>query len=304
MTWTVGPAVPRDEHISKRQLGRVSQAERTAAAKALRWGQEGGPGPVAFAEPGGHLDAAVDTGGVAGGRPPVAFYKVLWLLLREELEGAGVSSARPPSPPHSVLSPGIFQNMEKVVVPSVTLIVGCGVSSLTLLMLIIIYVSVWRWCPRGAGGVLGQGSRGFPGRGQPGSLLTPSPLEVAVGEGAAQRPLVSLLLSQRLLSALSPPASAITDGQHPHLCYPSPLQPPTCCLFQFLTDPCSRDTDRGALRVGGHGRSRPGRAGAVPACSCLALGPHCPLHSEPFPWWTPAQPAPALPLDHWGPQTP
>ncbi|XP_045437200.1 adhesion G protein-coupled receptor B1 isoform X3 [Pipistrellus kuhlii] len=36
-------------------------------------------------------------------------------------------------------------NMEKVAVPSVTLIVGCGVSSLTLLMLIIIYVSVWRY---------------------------------------------------------------------------------------------------------------------------------------------------------------
>ena len=34
--------------------------------------------------------------------------------------------------------------MEKGATPSVTLIVGCGVSSLTLLMLIIIYVSVWR----------------------------------------------------------------------------------------------------------------------------------------------------------------
>ncbi|XP_049629783.1 adhesion G protein-coupled receptor B1 isoform X2 [Suncus etruscus] len=36
-------------------------------------------------------------------------------------------------------------NMEKVIVPSVTLIVGCGVSSLTLLLLIIIYASVWRY---------------------------------------------------------------------------------------------------------------------------------------------------------------
>nr|XP_030732145.1 adhesion G protein-coupled receptor B1 [Globicephala melas] len=36
-------------------------------------------------------------------------------------------------------------NMEKAIVPSVALIVGCGVSSLTLLMLIIIYVSVWRY---------------------------------------------------------------------------------------------------------------------------------------------------------------
>lgn len=36
------------------------------------------------------------------------------------------------------------QNMDKATVPSVTLIVGCGVSSLTLLMLVIIYVSVWR----------------------------------------------------------------------------------------------------------------------------------------------------------------
>uniref|UniRef100_A0A452F6Z5 Adhesion G protein-coupled receptor B1 n=1 Tax=Capra hircus TaxID=9925 RepID=A0A452F6Z5_CAPHI len=36
-------------------------------------------------------------------------------------------------------------SMEKAAAPSVTLIVGCGVSSLTLLMLIIIYVSVWRY---------------------------------------------------------------------------------------------------------------------------------------------------------------
>ena len=47
--------------------------------------------------------------------------------------------------PHSVLCPPRDpQSMEKVATPSVKLIVGCGVSSLTLLMLIIIYVSVWR----------------------------------------------------------------------------------------------------------------------------------------------------------------
>lgn len=34
--------------------------------------------------------------------------------------------------------------MDKALLPSVTLIVGCGVSSLTLLLLIIIYVSVWK----------------------------------------------------------------------------------------------------------------------------------------------------------------
>lgn len=38
----------------------------------------------------------------------------------------------------------VLQNMDKLQLPSVTLIVGCGVSSLTLLLLIIIYVSVWR----------------------------------------------------------------------------------------------------------------------------------------------------------------
>ncbi|KAL8181570.1 UNVERIFIED_CONTAM: Adhesion G protein-coupled receptor B1 [Gekko kuhli] len=38
-----------------------------------------------------------------------------------------------------------LKNTEKVLVPSVTLIVGCGVSSLTLLLLIIIYISVWRY---------------------------------------------------------------------------------------------------------------------------------------------------------------
>uniref|UniRef100_A0AAY4AGY7 Adhesion G protein-coupled receptor B1 n=1 Tax=Denticeps clupeoides TaxID=299321 RepID=A0AAY4AGY7_9TELE len=36
-------------------------------------------------------------------------------------------------------------NTDTVSLPSVTLIVGCGVSSLTLLLLIIIYVSVWRY---------------------------------------------------------------------------------------------------------------------------------------------------------------
>ncbi|XP_035650839.1 adhesion G protein-coupled receptor B1-like [Oncorhynchus keta] len=36
-------------------------------------------------------------------------------------------------------------NMDKNLLPSVTLIVGCGVSSLTLLLLIIIYVSVWKY---------------------------------------------------------------------------------------------------------------------------------------------------------------
>ncbi|XP_057195390.1 adhesion G protein-coupled receptor B1 isoform X9 [Triplophysa rosa] len=41
------------------------------------------------------------------------------------------------------LNPGV--NMDKTQLPSVTLIVGCGVSSLTLLLLIIIYVSVWRY---------------------------------------------------------------------------------------------------------------------------------------------------------------
>uniref|UniRef100_A0A8C6MJ94 Adhesion G protein-coupled receptor B1b n=1 Tax=Nothobranchius furzeri TaxID=105023 RepID=A0A8C6MJ94_NOTFU len=35
--------------------------------------------------------------------------------------------------------------MDKQLLPSVTLIVGCGVSSLTLLLLIIIYVSVWKY---------------------------------------------------------------------------------------------------------------------------------------------------------------
>lgn len=58
----------------------------------------------------------------------------------------GQAPRRPPQvcPPLTLLRPPDPQNMEKVAAPSVTLIVGCGVSSLTLLMLIIIYVSVWR----------------------------------------------------------------------------------------------------------------------------------------------------------------
>uniref|UniRef100_A0A673KMF5 Brain-specific angiogenesis inhibitor 1-like n=1 Tax=Sinocyclocheilus rhinocerous TaxID=307959 RepID=A0A673KMF5_9TELE len=37
------------------------------------------------------------------------------------------------------------RNMDKSLLPSVTMIVGCGVSSLTLLLLLIIYVSVWKY---------------------------------------------------------------------------------------------------------------------------------------------------------------
>ncbi|XP_062847343.1 adhesion G protein-coupled receptor B1 [Trichomycterus rosablanca] len=43
------------------------------------------------------------------------------------------------------LSPDASMDPSKSQLPSVTLIVGCGVSSLTLLLLIIIYVSVWRY---------------------------------------------------------------------------------------------------------------------------------------------------------------
>ncbi|XP_060725780.1 adhesion G protein-coupled receptor B1 isoform X3 [Tachysurus vachellii] len=43
------------------------------------------------------------------------------------------------------LSPDANMDPSKSQLPSVTLIVGCGVSSLTLLLLIIIYVSVWRY---------------------------------------------------------------------------------------------------------------------------------------------------------------
>uniref|UniRef100_A0A4W4FL01 Adhesion G protein-coupled receptor B1b n=1 Tax=Electrophorus electricus TaxID=8005 RepID=A0A4W4FL01_ELEEL len=41
--------------------------------------------------------------------------------------------------------PNPESNMDKNLLPSVTMIVGCGVSSLTLLLLIIIYVSVWKY---------------------------------------------------------------------------------------------------------------------------------------------------------------
>ena len=64
----------------------------------------------------------------------------------------------------SVPRPGTRQNMEKAAVPSVTLVVGCGVSSLTLLMLIIIYVSVWRCCFRRGRGGSGRCTQ-LPGRG-------------------------------------------------------------------------------------------------------------------------------------------
>ena len=69
-------------------------------------------------------------------------------LLDVGAPGAAGRAGSPASPqvclPLTLLRPPDPQNMEKVAAPSVTLIVGCGVSSLTLLMLIIIYVSVWR----------------------------------------------------------------------------------------------------------------------------------------------------------------
>uniref|UniRef100_G1L3R8 Adhesion G protein-coupled receptor B1 n=1 Tax=Ailuropoda melanoleuca TaxID=9646 RepID=G1L3R8_AILME len=62
--------------------------------------------------------------------------------------GPGVERAGcTPAPPGltAVSLPWNPQNMEKAAAPSVTLIVGCGVSSVALLMLIIVYVSVWRY---------------------------------------------------------------------------------------------------------------------------------------------------------------
>ncbi|KAF4100973.1 hypothetical protein G5714_019169 [Onychostoma macrolepis] len=44
-----------------------------------------------------------------------------------------------------IARPNPDPNMDKSLLPSVTMIVGCGVSSLTLLLLIIIYVSVWKY---------------------------------------------------------------------------------------------------------------------------------------------------------------
>ncbi|NXC87465.1 AGRB1 protein, partial [Cercotrichas coryphoeus] len=66
-----------------------------------------------------------------------------WSCRTEHLE---IKQKEEPLSVHSFAFRWIFKlNMEKVLVPSVTLIVGCGVSSLTLLLLIIIYVSVWRY---------------------------------------------------------------------------------------------------------------------------------------------------------------
>ncbi|XP_051948610.1 adhesion G protein-coupled receptor B1-like [Xyrauchen texanus] len=44
-----------------------------------------------------------------------------------------------------IARPNPDPNMDKSLLPSVTMIVGCGVSSLTLMLLIIIYVSVWKY---------------------------------------------------------------------------------------------------------------------------------------------------------------
>ncbi|KAK9958252.1 hypothetical protein ABG768_012424 [Culter alburnus] len=44
-----------------------------------------------------------------------------------------------------IARPNPDANMDRSLLPSVTMIVGCGVSSLTLLLLIIIYVSVWKY---------------------------------------------------------------------------------------------------------------------------------------------------------------
>ncbi|KAA0709864.1 Adhesion G protein-coupled receptor B1 [Triplophysa tibetana] len=49
------------------------------------------------------------------------------------------------SAPVEIEFPHLHNNMDKSLLPSVTMIVGCGVSSLTLLLLLIIYVSVWKY---------------------------------------------------------------------------------------------------------------------------------------------------------------
>ena len=99
---------------------------------------------------GGHRDPSL-----AGDEtPPQGPHQVLQESGRGLLDaGAPVGAGgrlprRPPQvcPPLTLFSVPLPdpQSMEKAAAPSVTLIVGCGVSSLTLLMLIIIYVSVWR----------------------------------------------------------------------------------------------------------------------------------------------------------------
>uniref|UniRef100_A0A3P9P119 Adhesion G protein-coupled receptor B1 n=1 Tax=Poecilia reticulata TaxID=8081 RepID=A0A3P9P119_POERE len=55
------------------------------------------------------------------------------------------ASCQASTPHKKTLSEQPLLNMDKMQLPSVTLIVGCGVSSLTLLLLIIIYVSVWKY---------------------------------------------------------------------------------------------------------------------------------------------------------------
>lgn len=108
------------------------------------------------------------------------------------------------------------QNMDKATVPSVTLIVGCGVSSLTLLMLVIIYVSVWRWVPAP----------------EPGDPALPFPLAPSTLDHAARFVPSGLRCRSRVPIAVSL-GSQRKDGGGGHVEHTGPHP---CCHLTTLLD--------------------------------------------------------------------
>lgn len=188
--------------------------------------------------------------------------------------------------------PVLPQNMEKAAVPSVTLIVGCGVSSSTLLMLIIVYVSVWRWA-YGHGWALVRGpvvlERGSRGQVHPFSFKSSHS-----ARRAAQRPLPPRLPRQQP----HPTPSALPAGQR----YPPPLHlcplPDCCCdlgarAHARVGQPCSpllpcAVPTRCHAHTASHRRHQP--------CFLLpSAGAPCGCHLEPTPQLR------TLPFHHQGP---
>lgn len=189
---------------------------------------------------------------------------------------SGPQSAHEAGPSLRFLPPWNPQNMDKGTVPSVTLIVGCGVSSLTLLMLIIIYVSVWRCCLSAGRGRGGGPAPVGPRNPAAGVKSCPFFLEGGHGDRLVQSPLPSR--RYRPLCRHHPaPVSPCPPPSQMDRTPTAPLPPPSS-----LCPPPSPTVPTGSLRAAAWMPGSTGEVGQVSVgdrpvtlFSCPLLCPRC-----------------------------
>ena len=189
---------------------------------------------------------------------------------------SGPQSAHEAGPSLRFLPPWNPQNMDKGTVPSVTLIVGCGVSSLTLLMLIIIYVSVWRCCLSAGRGRGGGPAPVGPRNPAAGVKSCPFFLEGGHGDRLVQSPLPSRRYCP-LCRHHPAPVSPCPPPSQMDRTPTAPLPPPSA-----LCPPPSPTVPTGSLRAAAWMPGSTGEVGQVSVgdrpvtlFSCPLLCPRC-----------------------------